>query len=170
MICHILGLGESIARFKEYEGYRIGVNDIYRHTWCDRVVVINSFEKLPERKRFITECRPKDGLWSHMKLFESHPSFQKLRYSTWNHVFSERKIFSGKSSPFVAMTMALTLGFKEIVLWGVDLKTHKGIIGKTKLVELNNFDQYCKASKKIGVSIFKGSDYSELRFPVWVKN
>lgn len=167
MVCHVLGLGESIHDFKEYEGYRIGVNDIYRYTYCDRVIVVNSFAKLKERGAYIDLCRPVDGLWTHMGIYSTHPCYRKLKIQHWNGVFSDKKVFSGKSSPFIALTMAVTMGFKEIVLWGVDFKTHSVIKDKTKLVELNNFEQYCTSAKKIGVSIFKGSEYSDLRLAAW---
>lgn len=167
MICHVLGLGESIKDFKEYEGYRIGVNDIYRHTYCDRVVVVNDFKKLPERKDYIDACRPLDGLWSHLKIWQFHPEYSKLSFQPWNGVFKEKTVFSGKSSPFIALTMAYSMGFKEIVLWGVDMVTHDRIKDKTKIVELNNFTTFISEIEKRGVKVFKGSEYSALKLPVW---
>lgn len=169
MICHVLGLGESIKDFKEYEGYRIGVNDIYRHTYCDRVIVVNNFAKLPERKYYIDSCRPLDGLWSHLSCWQFHPEYRKLSFQAWNGVYKSKTVFSSKSSPFVALTMACSLGFTEIVLWGVDMNTHKDIKDKTKVVELNNFATFIAEIEKRGVRVFKGSEVSSLKILVWQK-
>ena len=170
MICHVLGLGESIKDFKEYEGYRIGVNDIYRHTYCDRVVVVNNFAKLQERKNYIDTCRPLDGLWSHLSCWHNHTEFKKLSFQAWNGVYKAKTVYCSKSSPFVALTMACSLGFTEVVLWGVDMKTHKDLKDRTKVIELNNFDTFVRAVEKTGVKVFKGSEYSDLRLPVWTNS
>lgn len=167
MICQVLGLGESIKDFKEYEGYRIGVNDIYQYTYCDRVVVVNDFKKLPERKHYIDTCRPLDGLWSQLRCWQYHPDYRKLSFQPWNGVFKDKTVFSGKSSPFIALTMAYSIGFKEIVLWGVDMNTHNVIKDRTKIVELNNFTTFITQIEKRGVKVFKGSEYSALKLPVW---
>lgn len=167
MVCHVLGLGESIKDFKEYDGYRIGVNDIYRHTYCDRVIVVNDFRKLLERKHYIDTCRPLDGLWSQLRCWESHAEYRKLKFQAWNGVFKDKTVFFGKSSPFIALTMAYSMGFKEIVLWGVDMVTHELIKDKTKVVEMNNFSTFISHIEKRGVKVFKGSDYSHLKLPIW---
>lgn len=167
MVCHVLGLGKSIHDFKEYEGYRIGVNDIDRYTYADRVIVVNDFKKLPERKHYIDSCRPMDGLWSQLNQFKGHSSYRKLNFTAFNGVFNPKKIYFSKSSPFIALSMAISMGFTEIVLWGVDMVDHPIIKGKTKIVELNNFDKLCSEAGKLGVRIYKGSYISELNLPVW---
>lgn len=165
MTCHILGLGPSIQDFKEYDGYRIGVNDISRYTYADRIICVNRFN--PERTQWVNDSRPEDGLWSSMGMWSKHPSYRKLTYRPWHGVFKDKTIFSSKSSPFIAYTMAYTLGFKEIVLWGVDLIDHPNIKGRLKDNEINNFALFYKEIKKRGVETFKGSEISQLKLPIW---
>lgn len=168
MICHVLGLGKSIHDFKEYEGYRIGVNDIYRYTYCDRVIVVNSFTKLPERKQYIDTARPLDGLWSHLSSFKEHPEYRKLEMKPFNGIVRPKTVYFSKSSPFIAMSMAYALGFKEIVLWGVDLVDHPILKDKNKIAEINNFCKFTSEINKQGVQVYKGSKYSQLDLPIWV--
>lgn len=167
MVCHVLGLGKSIHDFKEYEGYRIGVNDIDRYTYADRVIVVNDFKKLTDRKHYIDSCRPLDGLWSQLNQFRGHPNYMKLTMQSYNGVFKPNKIYFSKSSPFIALSMAISMGFKEIVIWGVDFVDHPLIKDKLKLIELNNFNHICQQANKLCIKVYKGSDISELNLPVW---
>lgn len=167
MTCHILGLGPTIKDFREYDGYRIGVNDISRHTYADRIICVN---RLPqERAQWVIDSRPEDGLWSNLNTWSTHHSYRKLTFRPWHGIFKEKTIFSSKSSPFIAYTMAYSLGFKEIILWGVDFIDHPNIKNRTKDQEIRNFALFYKEIKKRGVNTFVGSSGSELIkiIPLW---
>jgi len=62
------------------------------------------------------------------------------------------------------MSYATLLGFKEIVLWGVDFIDHKHI---TAIESVPAFSEFSQAVQKQGINIYKGHHLSKLNLPVW---
>lgn len=168
MTCHVLGLGPSIKSFRPDGNLTIGCNDIYRYHETDIVIVVSN---LPyNRAIFVHNARPK-MLLSHMPRWYAHPSFERLPEML--HWRSDREnvlkngIFKSTNTPFIAATYAFSLGFTEIVLWGVDFTDHPLIkdtyLETTKL----HFSQLQEALLKNRASMFLGNSGSTLNLPLW---
>lgn len=167
MTINVLGLGESLKYYKEDGNISIGVNDIHSRIKTDFVVCVDHPEVFsPERLETIlkTECK---GFYS--QLFEWHlymvENFQKIEFNRGRGILdgldSDRFCYSN-SSPYVATVLAYKLGAKEIILHGVDFKTHQHFKGNSKDRALNDFKNLSIELKKRGVFLYVGNKYSEL--------
>lgn len=124
-IC-VLGLGETI---KYYSGNSttIGVNDIYRYFNTDYIVCIDRpgrFTK--ERLEYIKGSKPKK-MYSQLDDWKELQGYEKITIKPFNGQLSWEAVGHSNNSPFVACIISYLLGFKEIVMYGVDFNTHSSL-------------------------------------------
>lgn len=89
-----------------------------------------------------------------------------MRLHPWNgtlhqwHRSDGPSAYSFNTSPIIAITLAYNLGAKEIILWGVDFKTHHVFNDKNPQTqkEIEVYLQVFAALKEKGVSVYRGSD------------
>jgi len=90
-------------------------------------------------------------------------------YHVWQgHIAPKNHFQTSRTSPFCAISIAYNLGYDEIVLWGVDFKTHKiWHSGNTGFVnELRNYNQLIEQLKNRGIMVYS-SEPSILKLPVY---
>jgi hypothetical protein len=159
----VLGLGETLKFFKEFEKPTIGVNDIWQYVKTQTVVCVDYPNKFnPTRLAAIKESNPAK-FYSQIDTWKKHlgESFEKISIHEPRKAFHENKIYHSVTSPFVACSLAYTLGYKNIVLYGVDINTHpklKSLIAtiyKDFIWLNNNF-------KERGVKMYVGHKASKL--------
>lgn len=167
MIINVLGLGESLQFFNDSENISIGVNDIHSRVKTDYVVCVDHPSVFdPERLKTILTTQSK-GFYSQLDecLLYQVENFNRITFNLGRGLLdgldSEKFCYSN-SSPYVATILAYKLGAKKIILHGVDFKTHKHFKGNSKDRALNDFKNLNTELKKRGVSLFVGSDFSEL--------
>lgn len=180
----IIALGESASQF-DGKGDTLGVNDAWRHFHTDILLVCDPPNRFtPERRKIITDSKPRLFIsnqlpWMRHFMPEDNadrirPSMRynelffsdgrKMRFSPWKGLFNTDRVHYSLTSPFVAINLAYKLGYKEIVLWGVDFKTHKsykhGSLGLE--TEKRRYKELITALAGIGVSVRHGVKGSEI--------
>lgn len=173
MIAFILGLGPSISEYKNGGNYSIGVNDVFgKGVITDRLIVVNSFKKQPDRLKTILNSRPKDGLYSQIGSFAHHPNYKHIGpMQRWKGNLKPEVLYSSVTSTFIAISMAHNMGFKEIVLYGVDFHLHKTVKNNTLKREVMQYESFCKALSKLGTKVYLGTDFGALKeiLPIWIQ-
>lgn len=74
----------------------------------------------------------------------------------WKGDLQKGKLYKSKTSPFIAVTMAYSLGYDKIVLWGVDFINHRIVKGSKLKSEVANFESLQKALVKNEASMYLG--------------
>jgi len=156
MICHIIGCGES-GKYWDGNGFSIGVNDCFKFGHHpDILIVVNNMRRFQERKKIIDATRPRVKLYG-LGSWSNHPNYQHIDYmNIWKGDLKKGKLYKSKTSPFIAVTMAYSLGYDKIVLWGVDFVNHRIVKGSKLKSEVSNFESLQKALLKNGASMYLG--------------
>lgn len=171
MICNIIGCGESAAKW-DGTGDSIGVNDSFKFGHRIQYLVLlnepNEFES--DRLKTIINTNPE-------KVFTCYRSWAKPQYQFKNVEFFNYHVWQGqlankgkyqtsRTSPFAAISIAYNLGYDEIVLWGVDFKTHKiWHNGNHNFAqEIKNYQQLSDELRKKGVMVYS-SEPNILKLP-----
>jgi hypothetical protein len=131
------------------------------------LVVINSpsrFKDEPERMNIIVNSKP-DTFYCNNPSWEKYfPDWKLLSLVSfsYSHRRIKGRLWSSKTSPFVAICLAVTLGATDVVLWGVDMVTHKYFNPQTKAFdhEYNNYLKLFEKLKAEGITVWRGSDGS----------
>ena len=117
----VLGLGETLKFFKDFQSPKIGVNDIWSKVETEMVVCIDRPEKFTDQRlKVIKSCKPKifysylDN-WKESKK-ESYYWKAPTKGLEKNELFKEGVIYHSLNSPFVACNIAYLLGAKNIVM------------------------------------------------------
>lgn len=150
----------------------IGCNDCARFGKdTDWLVVVN--RRFPsEREDFIIHSNPKrffTTIYYWNKLFSHAETLRLQRFS--KHV-KKGHVYSSKTSPFVALSLAFNAGAKDVILFGVDLVSHPVIKDKLRDYELRQFERFCREIAKQGCQTWVSSKDSSLSkfLPVWKKS
>lgn len=174
MICSIIACGQTAINWNK-EGYSIGVNDCWKYNLTtDRLIVVNGLRKYPDRLKTIMNSRPKDGLYSQIWSLSHHPNYKHIgsmqRWKERN--FKSGVLYYSSSSPFISLSMANNMGFKEIVLHGVDMIDHPNLKNNTLQRELRQFETFSKALLKEGTKVYLGTSFGALKdiLPVWIQH
>jgi len=166
----IIGCGQTAALW-DGKGASIGVNDCWKFgNTTDALVVVDSFTRQLDRQKLIAECMPNAGFYSNLNRWKHHPQYKQLVFTAYTSGDVRiNRVYHSTTSPFIAMSLAATQGFKEIVLYGVDLVDHTYIRGYLLLSEVKKFDGYTKALEKHGVKVYLASEFGALKeiLPVW---
>lgn len=169
MTYHIVGLGDSANGWGNQVKQpckTIGINDAERWGWTFDIICcfnsITKFSKEPIRLNAIINSKCPDGFYSHSTTWMQH--FRTMRvthHQAYNELVRKGRVYSSRTTPFVAMSIAYNLGASEIVFWGVDFITHSVYRPGNKYYdkEVNN---YLKFIGKISdtCKVFRGADGS----------
>lgn len=186
MALNIIALGET-GQYWDGTGESIGVNDCWKFSHpTDYLMVINPANSFtPERRKVIEKSTPKhfitdsktflrpryekaDRIKPNMAYKELYctngPELIKYRFSKWQGTLYKDRIQYSHTSPFAAISLAYLLGYKEIILWGVDFKTHRTWKeGNPHMVEeLQNYKALFDQLESVGISIKLGHHESLL--------
>lgn len=156
----VVGCGDS-AKGWIPRGTTIGVNDVLKFGRdVDILIVVNSPAKFKERLNIIKKSKAK-VLTNSVNLWKPHfPNCQKIeRLISFNAKILKNFVYMSQTSPIIAISYAIKQGAKEIIIWGVDMKTHHQFRVGTKAGdrEANVYRRFFKDCSRIGVKIFLGS-------------
>ena len=177
MLINVIALGESASKW-DGQGDSIGVNDAFKweHQLQRLVLLNNPNEFEPERLDTIRKTQV-EAVYTCYREWQ-RPGFGLnnviyFNYNVWQGrlLAKGRDLFqTSKTSPFAAISIAYNLGYDEIVLWGVDFKTHSVWNQKNHnfAYEIKNYQQLAEQLKSRGVMVYS-SEPSILKLPVYEK-
>jgi len=147
----------------------IGVNDCARFgKETDWLVVINR-KFPPDREAIIKASKPKRFFTTIQYWQQQFPKAETLRLQQFSKHLKKGHVYSSKTSPFVALSLAFNAGAKNIILFGCDLNSHPTIKDKLRDYELRKFERFCRELAAQGTKVWVSSyDSSLIKFlKVW---
>lgn len=153
----VLGCGPSGKEWGGH-GFSIGVNDCLKFgKGVNALVCVNS-DFTPERMKIIRETVAQNGFYSQLRFWCTHPDFIKLETRTFKHTIEPGVVYHSRTSPFIAISLAVTLGHKEITLYGVDFDNHPIMKDDTLSREVDTYMRFIEHLKPLGVTVNLGVD------------
>lgn len=166
MICSIIGCGTSAHKWYETQtDLSIGVNDCYKFGHApDHLLIVDSPKRFTKDRLEIIKSTPskfitRDDQWKGIL-----PSYEKVRLQQFTKHLKKGHVYSSKTSTFVALSLAFNHGATDVVLFGVDLKTHSTFKPGNKLrdYELRQYEKFCRMLKEQGTQTWVSSEESSL--------
>lgn len=158
----VIGCGQSAAKWGEKKfDLSIGVNDAAKWGYpLDQLVLVNFQRKfLPPRLKTILSTNART-VWTHTnKWHHSFPHAVVIRLTSFNGNVRNDLIYCSKTSPIVAMSLAVKQGASEVIIYGVDMLTHQSYRVGTKSgdYEIKTYLKFFECLKKRGVKVFRGA-------------
>ncbi len=172
MLINVIGLGESAIKWNG-SGDSIGVNDAYR--WghqLQRLLILNApHEFTAEERDYIRQTKATSTYTCYREWTKLIPDLVTFDYSVWQGQLKNNAYQTSKTSPFCAVSIAYNLGYDEIVLWGVDFKTHPIWHAKNPAyyTEVKNYQDLAVRLKEKGITVYHCEEKNVLGLPVYQK-
>lgn len=162
MTASIIGCGQSAAEwFKTPCDLSIACNDAFKFgAHPDQLVLINFERKFThDRLKTILATRPQK-VWTHTSTWCKHFSNATvIKLTPFNGNVRHGLIYSSKTSPMVAMSLALKQGATELILFGIDFVNHasyrKGV--KSGEYEIKQYIKFFESAQKQGIKVWLGA-------------
>jgi hypothetical protein len=165
----IIGCGISAKGwFKVPCDLSIGVNDMLKFGHQpDQLVLINFERKFThDRLKTILATKAK-RVWTHTSTWKRHfPHADVIKLTQFNGNVRNDLIYSSKTSPMVAISLAVKQGASEIIIWGVDMINHPAYRKATKHgdYEINQYLKFFQQLNKRGIKVYRGADNTAFDF------
>lgn len=166
MTASIVALGPSAKDwFKVPHDFSVGVNDAAH--WGkdpDHLVIVN-FERKFHSERLKVIKGTKAQVWTHTHTWKKHfPDAKVIKLTPFSINFRKGMYYSLRTSPIVAMSVALNLGATKLILFGIDFKNHKAYNKGEKKGdhEIRTYLKFFESLRKQGIEIFLGGEGSAL--------
>lgn len=169
---NIIACGSTASQWPG-TGESLGVNDCEKiGKSVDKLLVINWPNQFAsERLKVIQDSKAK--FYSQLLAWQKYkPDLNLIVMNRWRGSLRSdgglKKVNFSSTSPFVAITLAWTWGYKEMILWGVDLQTHKsyGVENPNFLPERALYSELVNCLAKDGVKVWLGCEGSALNIDV----
>lgn len=170
----VIASGQSAERWIR-RGTVIGVNDCEK--WgkpVDILILVNAPGKFKERLNIIKKSKAK-VLTNSVNLWKPHfPNCQKIeRMISFNKLALDRFIYHSQTSPIIAISYAVKLGAKEIILYGIDFLSHRvwRLGTKSGDREVNVYLRYFKQLQLKGIKLYLGANGTafDKHLPLWIE-
>jgi hypothetical protein len=170
----IVGCGDSAKEwFKVTCDMSIGVNDCVKFGHeVDNLVVVNTPAKFQpsyknghvNRLKTIIESKPKRFFCHNSGWKPYFPNYELVGMRPFVLNYKRNRIYSSKTSPFVAICLAVSLGGTELIIWGVDMVNHhRWSVGKKDFgLELSHYQILFEELEKNGIKVWLGNEASTL--------
>lgn len=183
MIVSVVACGESASEwYKTPCDLSIGVNDSSKwgHS-VNQLLLINSPFQFEKSRLEVIKNTKFDKVLTHsdnwQKIFQN---YEKINLQSFGRYAKKGRVYSSKTSPFVAMSLAFNYGASDIILHGVDMVNHRVFNPNNRArtesmglynYELRNFELFAKIMADQGTKVWLGKDYGALTkiLNVWVK-
>lgn len=185
MIASVVACGDSAKEwFKTPFDMSVGVNDCFKFGYnVDHLVCVNGPLKfqprasngMVNRLEIILDSRPK-VFYCHNSNWKSYLKgvceMRMISMVNYNGKFRKGRNYFSKTSPFVAMCLAVNLGATELILWGVDFVNHWKYKPGNRAYEseLNMYVSLIDELVHQGINIWIGNENTVLKdyLPVYV--
>lgn len=176
MTISVIGCGESAREwYKTPCDLSIGVNDMFKFGAQPNQLVLINFQRKFDKQRLdtILKTRP-EKVWTHTSTWQKHFSNAVImKLTTFNGYLRDGLIYSSKTSPMVAVSLAVRQQATEIILWGCDFKDHSTYRTGTKDgdYEVKTYLKFFQEIQKRGIKIWLGANGSafDLYLPLYDK-
>lgn len=156
----IVGCGDS-ARNWVPNGISIGSNDCEKFGRpVDYLVLANAPHRFRERLETIKKSKAKVMVTSKTEWQKIFPNCEQIyRTTAYNQRILGGFIYTARTTPIMCFSLALRLGATEIVMWGVDMVTHKTYRQGLKQgdLEIATYRRFFEQAKKLGIKVYLGA-------------
>lgn len=188
MTFHCVASGETGAKWSG-QGPSVGCNDVAKWGYpVDYLVLLNTPSQFQhsrlddiKKTRFETLYTTIPSVWrncycnhfTQALIIVVKTKIEELFIRKWSPStkLSKNYVYHSKTSPLVAMSLAYNMGATEIVLWGVDFKTHHRYREGQQYFfgEMRQYQTFIQALEKAGVKVYLGAEGSTLQniVPIW---
>jgi hypothetical protein len=160
---NIIGCGPS-AEHWDGKGESLGVNDCEKTGKKVQKLLVVDFPLKFEQERFNIIQRSEAIFYSQLTAWMKYkPTFDMknvIHFSRWRGRLESGKVNCSLTSPFVAISLAWSLGYQEIILWGVDMNNGKPYHDE----EVSNIKSLCACLWKDGCKVLVGAKGGALSF------
>lgn len=154
MRANIIGCGPTGSLWNG-EGFSIGVNDCLKFGKpVNALVCVNVFNKEPERRKIVESIVTTHGFWSHTRHWAHRPDYRKLEMRSWGGIYRPGQVYWSHTSTFISVTLAASMGFTEIVMYGVDLVDHAHVKNHRLKGEIKNTLELSEQLEKHGIKLY----------------
>jgi hypothetical protein len=156
MRANIIACGET-GRLWDGTGFSIGVNDCWKFGKpTDALVCVNVFLNEPARQKIVSESRPAAGFYSsNTRMWINHPNYiPMLNLKRFEGKYVKGELYYRHTSTFIAITLAVKLGYTEIVLYGHDLTNHKHVKSRILEGEIKSTLELVKHLEKLEIKVY----------------
>lgn len=172
MIVSVVACGESADGWcaTPYD-YSIGVNDAYKWgTGFNELLLINQPKSFTPVRLETIKSTKFDKVLTHSGTWDKiFPQNERIRLQSFSKHLIKGRVYSSKTSPFVALSLAFNLGATDIILHGVDLVNHPAIKDKLLNYEIRQIQNFTRMMADQGTKTWLAKDYGALTkiLPVW---
>jgi hypothetical protein len=165
MTAFIIGCGQSAKDWNNLPcNISIGVNDCYKFGYNpDQLVLINFERKFTGLRLQTILATRSQKVWTHTSTWKKHfPKAEVIKLSPFNGNVRPGLIYSSKTSPMVAMSLAIKQGATELVLFGIDMVNHPSYRAGMKQgdFEIKAYLKFFESCNKQGIKVYRGADGS----------
>jgi len=169
----VVASGDS-AKMWIPRGTCIGSNDCEK--WgqpVDYLILANAPHKFkPERLAIIKRSKAKILVTSLTQWKPIFPHAEQItRRTTFNKMIMKRFCQTSVTSPLMCLSIAVRMGADEIIMWGVDMKSHHTYREGTKAGEreINVYRRYFKECRRLDINVWLGANGTvfDNDLPVW---
>jgi len=175
MVVSIAACGESGSEwYKTPCDLSIGVNDIFKFGHpVNQLLLINSPNQFEKSRLETIKSTKFDKVLTHSGTWDKiFPQNERIRLQSFSKHLKKGHVYSSKTSPFVAASLAFNMGASDIILHGVDLISHPAIKDKLLNYEIRQIQNFTRMMSDQGTKTWLAKDYGALTkfLPVWLKD
>lgn len=163
MTVSVIACGESAREwYKTPCDLSIACNDAFKFGHQPDQLVIINFQRKFDQKRLdtILATRPKK-VWTHTSTWQKHfNNAVVMKLTTFSGYVRKDHIYASKTSPIVAISLAIKQKATDIILFGVDFQNHRSYSKNTKegIYEIKTYLRFFEQIKKLGINIWLGAN------------
>ena len=150
------------AELWDGKGESLGVNDCEKTgKKVDKLLVVDFPLKFSKERFDVIQNSSADFYTQLMAWNKYKPHrFNLINFNRWRGRLEPGKVACSLTSPFVAISLAWSWGYQEIILWGVDMNNRREYHDE----EVSNIKSLCACLWKDGVRVVLGTEGSALSF------
>ena len=160
MLVSIIGCGTTAKDwFNTPCDLSIGVNDMKKFGKDPDWLILVNRRFTPEREKIIKATKAKRVLTSIKHWKDHFKNAEEIRMQPFGKHLKKGHVYSSKTSPFIAMSLAFNAGATDIILWGVDFSPdnpHPVIKDKLLNYEVRQYISFIRKLKEYSVNVFLG--------------
>lgn len=156
----IIASGDSAKDWQPH-GTCIGVNDAFKFGQAFHYLLIcNRPEQFSKERMAVIKKTPHERFYCNKSNWSLiFPNWIKVNLVTWYGLLRPKQVYSSQTSPFIAISLAYTLGATRIILYGVDFHNHSTFNDSNPQTkrEIETYLSLFKELKELGVEVCLGA-------------